>query len=79
MRGKTFDALLFGYYENRRLIYVSKTRNGFKPALRAELMARFKGPKAPECPFANLPESRGGRWGQGLTAEKMKECRCAQA
>lgn len=28
-----------------------------------------------ECPFANLPEPRGGRWGQGLTAAKMKECR----
>jgi ATP-dependent DNA ligase len=22
----------------------------------------------------NLPEKKGGRWGQGLTAEKMKEC-----
>lgn len=27
------------------------------------------------CPFANLPEKKIGRWGQGLTAEKMKECR----
>ena len=27
------------------------------------------------CPFANLPEARSGRWGQGLTADKMKECR----
>ncbi|HEV1287903.1 MAG TPA: hypothetical protein VNU44_21440 [Bryobacteraceae bacterium] len=26
-----------------------------------------------ECPFANLPEARGGRWGEGLTTEKMKE------
>jgi hypothetical protein len=28
-----------------------------------------------ECPFANLPEKKAGRWGAGLTAEKMKECR----
>jgi ATP-dependent DNA ligase len=28
-----------------------------------------------ECPFANLPEKTAGRWGAGLTAEKMKECR----
>ena len=28
----------------------------------------------PECPFANLPESKGGRWGQGLTKAKMAEC-----
>jgi ATP-dependent DNA ligase len=27
------------------------------------------------CPFANLPEKKPGRWGQGLTATKMKECR----
>jgi len=26
------------------------------------------------CPFANLPEKESGRWGQGLTAEKMREC-----
>ena len=26
-------------------------------------------------PFVNLPEAQSGRWGQGLTAEKMKECR----
>jgi bifunctional non-homologous end joining protein LigD len=28
-----------------------------------------------EFPFANLPEERSGRWGQGLTADKMKDCR----
>jgi ATP-dependent DNA ligase len=27
------------------------------------------------CPFDNLPEKRAGRWGEGLTADKMKECR----
>jgi ATP-dependent DNA ligase len=28
-----------------------------------------------ECPFANLPEKKRGRWGAGLTAAKMSECR----
>jgi ATP-dependent DNA ligase len=28
-----------------------------------------------ECPFANLPEKKAGRWGVGLTAAKMAECR----
>jgi ATP-dependent DNA ligase len=28
-----------------------------------------------DCPFANLPEPGSGRWGAGLTATKMKECR----
>jgi len=29
---KTFDALIFGYYEGEKLIYVARTRNGFTPA-----------------------------------------------
>jgi ATP-dependent DNA ligase len=28
-----------------------------------------------KCPFANLAEAKAGRWGEGLTAEKMEECR----
>jgi hypothetical protein len=28
-----------------------------------------------ECPFANLPEKKAGRWGAGLTAAKMEACR----
>jgi ATP-dependent DNA ligase len=27
-----------------------------------------------ECPFANLPQAKEGRWGAGLTAAKMKDC-----
>ena len=27
------------------------------------------------CPFVNLPEANSGRWGAGLTAAKMKDCR----
>ena len=71
---RTFDALIFGYYEGKQLIYVARTRNGFTPATRAALFKKFKGLEIAECPFANLPEPRGGRWGQGLTAAKMKEC-----
>jgi ATP-dependent DNA ligase len=29
----------------------------------------------PDCPFVNLPETHSGRWGQGLTKEKMQDCR----
>jgi len=72
---KNFDALIFGYYEGSKLIYVARTRNGFTPPLREQLFKRFRGLQTPECPFSNLPESRSGRWGQGLTAAKMKECR----
>jgi DNA ligase D-like protein (predicted ligase) len=73
--GKTFDALIFGYYEGDRLMYAARTRNGFTPASREKLYRMFKRLETPRCPFANLPEAKGGRWGQGLTAEKMKDCR----
>jgi ATP-dependent DNA ligase len=72
---KNFDALIFGYYEDGKLLYVARTRNGFTPSLRDQLFRRFKGLEIVSCPFANLPESGSGRWSQGLTAAKMKECR----
>jgi len=52
-----------------------RTRSGFTSASREQLVRRFQPLAAAECPFANLPESKAGRWGEGLTAEKMKECR----
>ena len=36
---------------------------------------KFRGLAIKECPFANLPEAKSGRWGAGLTAAKMKDCR----
>ena len=72
---KTFDAVIFGYYKGSDLIYVARTRNGFTPALRTSLYQRFRALEIDVCPFANLPEARSGRWGQGLTREKMSECR----
>lgn len=72
---KNFDALVFGYYEASKLIYVARTRNGFTPHSRAELFKRFCGLQVTECPFSNLPETGAGRWGKGLTAAKMRECR----
>jgi bifunctional non-homologous end joining protein LigD len=71
---KTFDALVFGYYEGKKLIYVARTRNGFTPVTRAQLFKKFKGLEIDECPFSNLPEPKSGRWGQGLTKAKMAEC-----
>src|SRR5919106_1803778 len=52
---KTFDALVFGYYEGEKLIYVARTRNGFNPVTRAQLFKKSKGLAISECPFANLP------------------------
>jgi|SRR5579875_303585 len=37
--------------------------------------SEFRDLQIPECPFSNLPEKTPGRWVQGLTAAKMKDCR----
>jgi bifunctional non-homologous end joining protein LigD len=61
----TFDALIFGYYNAGRLIYAARTRNGFTPALRAQLTRRFRELEVPDCPFANLPEATSADGGKG--------------
>jgi hypothetical protein len=71
---KNFDALVIGYYDGDRLIYVARTRNGFTPVSRVELFKKIKPLEIKGCPFANLPEKKAGRWGAGLTAAKMAEC-----
>lgn len=72
---RAFDALVIGYYQDGKLLYAARTRNGFTPALRAQIFRKFKGLETDVCPFANLPEKKSGRWGFGLTARKMAECR----
>jgi DNA ligase D-like protein (predicted ligase) len=72
---KNFDSLIVGYYEGDDLIYVARVRNGFVPPLRAKVFERFHNLEIKTCPFSNLPQRDKGRWGQGLTADKMAECR----
>ena len=69
-----FDALIVGFYRGKDLVFAARVRAGFVPATRREVFARIKSLKTKKCPFVNLPELTDGRWGQGLTAEKMKEC-----
>jgi DNA ligase D-like protein (predicted ligase) len=72
---ENFDALVIGYYESGKLMYAARTRNGFTPSSRAALFKKLKPLEIKECPFANLPEKKAGRWGAGLTADKMAECK----
>jgi bifunctional non-homologous end joining protein LigD len=72
---KNFDALIFGYCDGSDLRYAARTRNGFTAASREQLFRKFRGLEISDCPFVNLPEAHPGRWGEGLTAEKMRECR----
>jgi bifunctional non-homologous end joining protein LigD len=75
---KNFDALIFGYYEGSDLLYAARTRHGFTTASREQLFRKLRGLEMSQCPVVNLPEAHPGRWGQGLIAEKMKECRWLQ-
>ena len=68
------DSLVVGFYRGTDLIYASRVRAGFIPATRRKVFERIKHLQTSRCPFVNLPEIAAGRWGQGLTAEKMKEC-----
>src|SRR4029077_4063218 len=68
------DSIIVGYYEGAELRFVAKVRNGFVPAWRRKLFGKLESLVTPKCPFVNLPESRLSRWGEGLTAEGMKNC-----
>ena len=70
-----FDSLLVGVYEEKRFLFVAKVKDGFVPRIRDEIFPRFKKLATSNCPFVNLPEKKGARRGEALTAEKMKECR----
>jgi bifunctional non-homologous end joining protein LigD len=68
------DSLVIGFYRGSDLIYAGRVRAGFVPATRRHVYEQIKHLRTDCCPFVNLPEKTAGRWGQGLTAEKMKEC-----
>jgi bifunctional non-homologous end joining protein LigD len=69
-----FDSLIVGYYQNKDLLYVARVRNGFVPALRRQVFERIRHLTSPAMPFTNLPDEHPSRWGENLTAKKMKEC-----
>jgi hypothetical protein len=73
--GKNFDSIVVSFYERDDLVYVARVRNGFTPSSRDAVFKKFRGLEPPNCPFVNLPKRDKGRWGVGLTAEKMVECR----
>jgi bifunctional non-homologous end joining protein LigD len=70
-----FESLLVGYYEGRKLMFPGKVRAGLTPHTRADLIAMLKALVQPKCPFANLPSSTTGHWGEGITAEDMAALR----
>jgi bifunctional non-homologous end joining protein LigD len=66
-----FDSLLVGYYDGKKLMCAGKVRAGFTPHLRAQVFERIGGLQTARCPFANLPSTRSGHWGEGITTDEM--------
>jgi ATP-dependent DNA ligase len=56
------------------LVYVARVRNAFVPASRRQVFEKIRHLVSPTMPFVNLPDTHKSRWGDELTAEKMKEC-----
>jgi len=69
-----FDSLIVGYYRGKDLVYVARVRNGFVVASRRQVFEKLRHLVSPTMPFVNLPDTHKSRWGDELTAEKMKEC-----
>jgi hypothetical protein len=72
--GRTFDAPVFGFYEGGKLIYVARTRNGFTPALRDELMRRFSGLETPDPipEYSEFLQSLVAKAGMGYSDESTR-------
>jgi bifunctional non-homologous end joining protein LigD len=74
--GRSFDSVLVGFYERKRLLYAGKVRAGFTPRTRQDVWERITAAPLSACPFDNLPNSVGkSHWGEGITAEDMPTLR----
>ena len=71
---RLFASVLLGYYENGKLRYAGRAGSGFSERLQEQLFRRFQSFRTPQCPFSDLPSKSAGKWNQGITPAKMKEC-----
>ena len=55
-------------------MYVARVRNGFVSASRRQVFEKIRHLVSPTMPVASLPDTHKSRWGDELTAEKIKEC-----
>jgi bifunctional non-homologous end joining protein LigD len=69
----SFQSILLGYYEGKDLVFCGKCRQGFNPVGRRRLLEIMRPLLAESCPFSNLPSSRKSHFGEGITADEMKE------
>jgi bifunctional non-homologous end joining protein LigD len=70
---RNFQSILVGYYEGDKLLFAGKVRQGFNPYLRGTLLQSMRRRLTSKCPFLNLPSSRTGHFGEGITNKEMKD------
>ena len=71
--GNPFASLLVGCYQDGKLYYAGKVKDGFVSHVRREVAKRLAGLQTDVCPFVNLPEKNRTKW--AITKEAMKVCR----
>jgi bifunctional non-homologous end joining protein LigD len=69
--GKRLELLLVGYWEGNRFLFAGKVHQGLNPANRRALLKLLEPLAVLNCPFSNLPKTKSGHWGEGVTAEEM--------
>jgi bifunctional non-homologous end joining protein LigD len=70
----SFQSILIGYHEAKKLLFAGKVRQGFNSYVRAKLLAAMRPCLTSKCPFANLPSSRTSHFGEGITTEIKELC-----
>jgi bifunctional non-homologous end joining protein LigD len=70
-----FQSILVGYYDAKKLIFSGKVRQGFNPVSRRRLIETMRPLLTNKCPFNDLPSSRRSHFGEGITADEMKDLR----
>lgn len=71
--GGSFQSILVGYYEAKKLIFAGKVRQGFNPPARRRLLDAMRPLLMTRCPFSNLPTSRDSHFGEGITIDEMED------
>jgi bifunctional non-homologous end joining protein LigD len=69
------ESLVVGYYDGRKLLFAGRVRAGLTPHERAALFCLIAPDVTTRCPFANLPSTGSGHWGEGVTPEDMTKLR----
>jgi len=68
------DSLVIGVDRGKELHYVARVRAEFIPGTRRQVFDSIKQSSNCQMSVCQFAGKEPGRWGQGLTAEKMREC-----